>query len=123
MTSLANEWGRSTRGVSKNRTKANTIIGNHSMVTIKRHLVPAGRKITYANFVCTMRPGKAETYRIRMTIGGDRLDAFQDVRSPVVGIIDTKLHLSSTISDADVEKNHIPNIVMVIQTSLDRQDR
>jgi hypothetical protein len=43
MTSLANEWGRSTRGVSKNRTKANTILGNHSMVIIKRHQVPAGR--------------------------------------------------------------------------------
>jgi hypothetical protein len=48
-----------------------------------------------------MRPGKAETYRIRMTIGGDRLDAFQDVRSPAIGIIDTKLHVNSTISDAD----------------------
>jgi hypothetical protein len=35
-----------------------------------------------------------------MTVGGDRLDAFQDVRSPAVGITDTKLHLNSVISDA-----------------------
>jgi hypothetical protein len=47
-----------------------------------------------------MRPGKAEPLRIRMTVGGDRLDAFQDVRSPAVSIVDTKLHLNSTISDA-----------------------
>jgi hypothetical protein len=47
-----------------------------------------------------MRPGKAEPYRIRMTVGGDRLDAYQDVRSPAVGITDTKLHINSTISDA-----------------------
>jgi hypothetical protein len=35
-----------------------------------------------------------------MTVGGDRLDAYQDVRSPAVGLIDTKLHLNSVISDA-----------------------
>jgi hypothetical protein len=56
--------------------------------------------VTYANFVCTMRPGKAKAYRIRMTVGGDKLDAFQDVHSPAVGITDTKLHINSTISDS-----------------------
>ena len=35
-----------------------------------------------------------------MTVGGDHLDAYQDVRSPAVSIIDTKLHINSTISDA-----------------------
>jgi hypothetical protein len=47
-----------------------------------------------------MRPGKAEPYRIRMTVGGDRLDTYQDVRSPAISLIDTKLHLKSVISDA-----------------------
>jgi hypothetical protein len=47
-----------------------------------------------------MRAGKAEPCRIRMTVGGDRLDAHQDVCSPAVGITDTKLHINSTISDA-----------------------
>jgi hypothetical protein len=35
-----------------------------------------------------------------MTFGGDCLDTYQDVRSPAVGVIDTKLHLNSVISDA-----------------------
>ena len=35
-----------------------------------------------------------------MTVGGDKLDAYQDVRSPAVGITDTKINLNSTISDA-----------------------
>jgi hypothetical protein len=65
------------------------------------HKVLLGRKVTYANFICTMRPGKSEVYGIRMTVGGDRLEAYQNVRSPAVGIIDTQLHLNSTISDAD----------------------
>jgi hypothetical protein len=68
------------------------------MVFIMPHQVPAGRKVTYANFICTMQPGKAEPYRICMTVGRDRLDAYQDVCSPApVGVTDTKLHLNSVI--------------------------
>ena len=47
-----------------------------------------------------MRPNKTEVYRIHMTVGGDKLDAYQDVQSPTVGITDTKIHLNSTIFDA-----------------------
>ena len=35
-----------------------------------------------------------------MTVGGDRLDAYQDIHSPAVSITDAKLHLNSTILDA-----------------------
>ena len=98
--SLTNEWGRCTSGLFKSRTPSTTILGNNTMFFILPSEVPPGRKVTYANFVCTMRPGKAEPCRIRMTVGGDRLDAFQDVRSPAVSIVDAKLHLNSTISDA-----------------------
>ena len=98
--SLSNEFGRCAQGLSKHRLACNQIIGNNTIFFIKPHQVPAGRKVTYANFVCTMRPGKAEEYRIRMTVGSDKLDAFQDVRSPAVGLTNSKLHINSTISDA-----------------------
>jgi hypothetical protein len=99
-TSLANEWARCAQGLSRNRPPERHVAGNQTIFFIPPNNVPAGRKVTYSNFVCTMRPGKAEPYRIRMTVGGDRLDAYQDVRSPAVGITDTKLHFNSTISDA-----------------------
>jgi len=35
-----------------------------------------------------------------MTAGGDRLDYPEDPISPAVSIIDTKIHINSTISDA-----------------------
>ena len=35
-----------------------------------------------------------------MTVGGDRLDAFQDVRSTAVSLTDAKLHFNCVISDA-----------------------
>ena len=98
--SLTNEWGRCTQGLTKHRSTVTAIIGSSTIFFIKPDQVPPGRKVTYVNFVCTMRPGKSDPCRIRMTVGGDRLDAFQDVRSPAVGIVDTKLHLNSVISDA-----------------------
>jgi hypothetical protein len=98
--SLTNEWARCAQGISKNHSVSTAITGNQTIFFIPPHKVPAGRKVTYSNFVCTMRPGKAEPYRIRITVGGDKLDAYQDVRSPAVGITDTKLHINSTISDA-----------------------
>ena len=61
--------------------------------------VPATRKVTYANFVCDHRPLKAEKYRVRMTIGGDKLEYNNETASPTVSLIETKLLLNSVISD------------------------
>ena len=47
--------------------------------------------------LCTQT--KSEVYRVRMTVGGKCLDAYQDVNSPVVGTLDSKLNINSTISD------------------------
>ena len=98
--SLSNEWGRCMQGVGKTRPDSEKIVGNNTMFFIKPSQVPAGRKVTYATYVCTIRPGKSEVNRVRMAVGGDRLDAYQDVRSPAVGVTDTKLHINSVISDA-----------------------
>jgi hypothetical protein len=35
-----------------------------------------------------------------MTVGGNLLNAYQDVCSPAVGLLDAKLHFNSVISDA-----------------------
>jgi hypothetical protein len=98
--SLSNEWGQCTQGLHKSCSVNDTILGNNTVVSIFLDQVPAGRKVTYAIFVCTMQPGKAEVFQMRMVVGGDCLDAYQDVRSPAVGVVNTKLHLNSVISDA-----------------------
>jgi hypothetical protein len=99
-TSLTNEWARCAQGIIGKRPSACHIIGNQTIFFIFPGQVPVGRKVACAAFVCAMRPGKAEPCRIRMTVGGDRLDACQDVCSPAVGVTDTKLHTNSAISDA-----------------------
>ena len=61
--------------------------------------IPIGRKITYSNFVCDLRPLKQEIYCVCVTVGGDRLEYFEETASPAAMLLDTKLILNSTNSD------------------------
>ena len=58
------------------------------------------RKITYANFICNIRPQKSDTYRVRLTAGGDKLDYPDDPISPSFSLLNVKIHINSTISRA-----------------------
>jgi hypothetical protein len=97
---LSNELGRLAQGVGKNRPLANRIKGSNTIVFIPKHKVPAGRKVTYARFVCAFRPLKEEKYRVRLTVGGDRLEYPDDPSSPAAALTDTKIMINSVISDA-----------------------
>ena len=67
---------------------------------INKNEVPPNKKVTYANMVCDVRPLKAESHRVRLTVGGDRLDYHGDASSPATSNVKTKILLNSTISDA-----------------------
>ena len=76
------------------------IQGTDTMEFVKRNNIPKHKKITYANFVCDYRPLKSEKHRVRMTIGGDKLDYPYDTASPAASLIETKMLLNSVISDS-----------------------
>eukprot|EP00957_Ditylum_brightwellii_P118013 9000906-Ditylum_brightwellii.AAC.1 len=46
------------------------------------------------------RPLKEEKYRVRLTIGGDRLVYDDKTASPAASLLETKIIVDSTISDA-----------------------
>ena len=92
--SLANEWGRLAKGI-KNRVQ-----GTDTIDFIYKNEVPIGQKVTYGNFVCDHRPLKTEIWRTRLTVGGDLLECPYDAASPAASLIETKLIINSTISDA-----------------------
>jgi hypothetical protein len=91
---VANELGRLANGVHGRVRATNTLR------FIPRSAIPSDRQITYANFICDYRPLKSEPYRVRLTVGGDRLDCLDDTSSPAASLLETKLLLNSTISDA-----------------------
>ena len=92
-TSLSNELGRLAQGIRN--IKGNDVI---DFISIKD--VPSHKKVTYANMVCNYIPLKSDPNRVRLTVGGDKLDYFDDAASPVATLLKTKLLLNSLISDS-----------------------
>ena len=41
--------------------------------------VPADRIVTYANMICDYRPLNFDPHRVRITVGGDKLECLDDV--------------------------------------------
>ena len=91
--SLTNELGRLAQGTNK-------IKGNDCLDSIRRDEFPLNKKVTYANMVCDFRPLKQEKYRVRLTVGGDKLDYSNDATSPAASLVETKLLFNSVISDS-----------------------
>ena len=92
--SMSNELGRIVQGNNSNVKYADCVEYIH------HHEVPKGRKVTYANFVADYRPLKSEPYRIRLVVGGDKLEYHADSSSPAATMLETKILVNSVISDA-----------------------
>ena len=71
---LANEFGRLCKGIEINRPKAYRIKGTDKTFFTTKGKILKDRKITYANFICNIRPQKSETHRVRLTAGGNKLN-------------------------------------------------
>ena len=95
--SLSNEWGRLAQGNSNGVRSTDTI------EFIFRHDVPKGSDVTYATYVLDYRSLKSEPYRVRITVGGNRLTYTEDSGSPAANLLETKVLLNSTISDGKRE--------------------
>jgi hypothetical protein len=66
--------------------------------TFFHHQLPTGRQATYTRFVATERPHKAETKRIRLTVGGNLVHYPDIVSTPTADLFTEKLLLNSVIS-------------------------
>jgi hypothetical protein len=105
---LANELGcLLSHGLGLDHSSKDRITGISTVFFIAKSHVPPKRKVTYANFVCNIRPQKTETHRVRMTAGGDKVNYPGDASSPTVSMMDSKLHINSTISDAKHGARHL----------------
>ena len=98
--SLANEFGRLFTGIGKTKPKADCIEGTYTIIFTTKDRIPKDRKITYANFICNIRPQKLETHRVCLTAGGNKLDYPGDPSSLAVSLLNVKIHINSTISRA-----------------------
>jgi hypothetical protein len=91
--STANEFGRLTNGVAPHMPS-----GSETMRYIFHHQLPPGRHATCARFVATELPHKAETKRVRLTVGGNLVHYPEKVSTPTADLSTVKLLLNSIIS-------------------------
>jgi hypothetical protein len=91
---LANECGRLFQGI-RDIPQADTCF----FTTLKN--IPKDRKITYGKIVCYYKPHNQEKERVRLTVGGDRLDYSGDVATSIADTTTSKILINSTLSTKD----------------------
>ena len=74
--------------------------GTDTIDFIDKSEIPPDRwkDITYARIVCNYRPEKADPNRVRITVGGDRINCPDDCGTPTADLLTVKLLLNSVIS-------------------------
>ena len=92
---LSNKFGRLIKGNNAG------VAWTDTMEFITKEQVPSHKKVTYCSFVCDLKPFKKETHRIRLVVGGDKLECSFDTSSPAASMLDTKILCNSVISDAN----------------------
>jgi hypothetical protein len=77
------------------------IPGTDTCFFIELKNIPNDRKITYGKIVCDYKQHKKEKERVRLTVGGDRLDYSGDVATSTADITTFKILINSTLSTKD----------------------
>jgi hypothetical protein len=90
---FGNEFGRLFQGIRN-------IPGTNTYFFIKP-TIPKDRKITYGKIVCDYKPHKTEKERVRLTVGGDKLENSGDVATSTADITTFKILINSTLSTED----------------------
>jgi hypothetical protein len=91
---FGNKCGRLFQGIRE-------IPGTDTCLFINLKNIPNDRKITYGKIVCDYKPHKQEKERVRLTVGGDRLDYSGDVATSTADITTFKILINSTLSTKD----------------------
>jgi hypothetical protein len=74
------------------------IPGTDTCFFIKLTNIPKDRNITYGKIVCDYKPHKTEKERVRLTVGGDKLDYSGDIATSTADITTVNILINSTLS-------------------------
>jgi hypothetical protein len=88
---LSNELGRICQGIRD-------VAWTNTAFFIDLHNIQKDRKITYGKLVCDFKPNKTEKHRVRLTVGGDRLDYSGDTATSTADITTFKFLINITLS-------------------------
>jgi len=89
--SFSNKLGRLFQGIRK-------LPGTDTCFFIRKAQVPKYKCATYGRIVCNVRPQNEETYRTRLTVGGNLIDFPGNKSTPTADLLTAKLLINSMIS-------------------------
>ena len=91
-TAFTNNIGRLAQDVG------NLVKGTNTIFFVHHSEVPAGKRVTYGRIAVFIRPNKAETHRVRITMGGYKLSYDAPTATQCASLITTKILLNSVVS-------------------------
>jgi hypothetical protein len=74
------------------------IRGTNKCFFVELTNIPKYRNITYGKIVCDCKPQKKEKERVRLAVGGDRLDYSSNAATSTADITTFKIIINSTLS-------------------------
>ncbi len=94
MRSLDNEFGQLAQG------DGGQIKGTNTIYFVHKHQVKQDRwrDITYAKFVCELKPNKAKVHCTRLTVGGNKAHYPGNVGTPTADLTLVKMHINCIFS-------------------------
>jgi hypothetical protein len=93
---LSNKLGRICQGIRDISRKNTTFF-------VDLASIPKDRKINYGKLVCDFKPNNTEKHRVRLTVGGDRLDCNGETATSTADITTFKILINSTVSTKDAK--------------------
>jgi hypothetical protein len=99
------------------------VTGTNTIFFIHKNKILPGRIATYARFVCTLRPEKAEQNRTRLTVGGNLItDYTGETSTNTAGLELVKLHWLSVLSTKNSKYMTMDIGNFYLNTPLDRYE-
>jgi hypothetical protein len=93
---LSNEIGRICQGIRD-------IAVTNTAFFVDLDSIQKGRKINYDKLMCDFKPNKTEKHRVRLTVGGDRMDYSGDTTTYTADITTFKNLFNSALSTTEAK--------------------
>ena len=79
-------------------TEVDRLVSTQTTRFMRKRDIPKGEKALYTRLVVDIRPNKAVHERLRMCIGGDKMESIMDTTTRTADLTTCKLHMNGVVS-------------------------
>ena len=79
-------------------TEVDRLVSTQTTRFLKKRNIPKGEKVVYTRLVVYLRPNKAVHERLRICMGGDKMESVIDMTTRTADLTTCKLHMNGVVS-------------------------